>query len=74
MKQMREWKGWEKLHRTLRQKGYQGEFEKISMLRWRNSASPLINFARPNIWFAEKGLIDLTTYEVGIVSRFYESY
>ncbi|MCK9526444.1 MAG: group II intron reverse transcriptase/maturase [Limnochordia bacterium] len=73
MKQMREWKSWKKLHRTLRQKGYQGEFEKISMFRWRNSASPLLSMALPNIWFEAKGLIDLTTYEVGIVSRFYES-
>lgn len=73
MKQMREWKGWKKLHRTLRQKGYQGEFKKISMFRWRNSASPLLSLALPNTWFDAKGLIDLTTYEVGIVSRFYES-
>lgn len=74
MKQMREWKNWRKLHRTLRQKGYQGEFEKICMFRWRNSASPLLSLALPNIWFEEKGLLDLTTYEVGILSRFYESH
>lgn len=74
MKQMREWKNWKKLHRTLRQKGYQGEFEKITLFRWRNSVSPLISLALPNIWFEAQGLIDLTAYEVGIVSRFYESY
>lgn len=72
MKQMREWKSWKKHHRVLRQKGYQGDFEKISMRRWRNSCSNLIHMALPNIWFERKGLIDLTTYEVGIVSQFYE--
>lgn len=70
MKQMREWKSWKGLHRALRQRGYQGEFKKISMRRWRNSASPLLSLALPNSWFEEKGLVDLTTFEVGVLHRY----
>ena len=72
MKQMREWKTWKALHRALRQNGYRGDFQKISMCRWRNSASPLLSFALPNSWFAQKGLVDLTRYEVGILHRYVE--
>ena len=72
MKKMREWKSWKGLHRELRRQGYQGSFEKISMFKWRNSACPLAHLALPNVWFENKGLIDLTKYEVGIVSQFYE--
>ncbi|WP_242868788.1 group II intron reverse transcriptase/maturase, partial [Desulfotomaculum copahuensis] len=35
MKQMREWKSWKQLHKALHRRGYKGEFEKISMRRWR---------------------------------------
>jgi len=66
---MESWKG---LHRTLRQRGYRGEYQKISMHRWRNSVSPLLSLALPNRWFREIGLLDLTKYSVGIVSQFYE--
>ncbi|CCO07550.1 group II intron reverse transcriptase/maturase [Desulforamulus hydrothermalis] len=72
MKQMREWKSWKQLHKALRRRGYKGTFEKISMQRWRNSASPLINMALPNKWFDEMGLIDLTKYSVGILHHFWE--
>ncbi len=72
MKQMREWKSWKGLHKELRRRGYQGEIQKISMYRWRNSLSGLLHMALPNEWFREKGLLDLTRYEVGILSHFYE--
>lgn len=70
MKKMREWKKWKQLHKALRRRGYKGDFLKISMTRWRNSASPLINMALPNSWFNELGLIDLTLYNVGILHHF----
>ena len=35
MKKMREWKSWRGLHRALRQRGYGGDFQRISMLSWR---------------------------------------
>lgn len=70
MNQMREWKSWKALHRALRQRGYHGEFKRISMRRWRNSASPLLSMALPNSWFADLGLVDLTTYETGVLHRY----
>jgi RNA-directed DNA polymerase len=72
MKKTREWKSWRGLHRALRQRGYRGDFQRISMRSWRNSASPLVSMALPNSWFREIGLVDLTKYSVGIVSQFYE--
>ena len=72
MKKMREWKSWKGLHKALRRLGYKDDFKKISMYRWRNSASPLLSLALPNVWFDQRGLIDLTKYEVGILPRFYE--
>ena len=42
MKQMREWKSYKQLHKALRRRGYKGEFKKISMKRWKNSASPCL--------------------------------
>ena len=73
MKQMREWKTWKALHKALRKRGYTGDYEKISMRRWRNSASPLISMALPNRWFDEIGLVNLERYEVGILHQYYET-
>jgi RNA-directed DNA polymerase len=70
MKKMREWKNWKALHRVLRQRGYRGELEKISMRRWRNSASPLISMALPNRWCDQLGLVDLTPHQVGVLHRY----
>jgi len=72
MKQMKEWKSWKPLFKTLRRNGYTGEYKKISMTRWRNSVSPLIHRAIPNKWFDDNGLINLGTYETGILSHYYE--
>ena len=72
MKQMREWKSYRQLHKALRRKGYKGEFKKMSMTRWRSSASPLINLALPNSWFDEIRLINLETYKTGILPIYYE--
>ena len=71
MKKMKEWKSWKPLHKQLRRQGYKGEFKKISMRKWRNSASPLLSMALPNSWFDEIGLVDLTGYEVGILHCYY---
>ena len=72
MKQMKEWKSWKPLHKALRRRGYKGEFQKISVAKWRNSASPLVNMALPNSWFNEIGLINLASYNVGILYHFWE--
>ncbi|NLN19368.1 MAG: group II intron reverse transcriptase/maturase, partial [Firmicutes bacterium] len=70
MKQLREWKSWKALHKALRRNGHWGDFDKISMRRWRNSASPLVSMALPNRWLDQLGLIDLCQYEVGILHRY----
>ena len=60
MKQMKEWKSYKSLHKTLRRMGYKGTFKKISMTRWRNSASPLVCMALPNKWFDEIKLFNMS--------------
>jgi RNA-directed DNA polymerase len=72
MKKMREWKSWKALHKQLRRMGYKGDFEKISMTKWRNSASPLISMALPNKWFDELRLYDISKLQVGTLYRYYE--
>jgi len=58
-KQLSLWKKPGRLHRRLRQLGYKGEFSKIKMNSWCNSASPLANFAISNDYLRELGLFDL---------------
>jgi RNA-directed DNA polymerase len=64
-KQMSLWKTPKRLHRRLRQLGYQGEFKRITMNSWRNAASPLANYALPNDHFRELGLFDLSRVRTG---------
>jgi len=52
-KQLSLWKKPKRLHRRLRQLGYQGEFKAIKMNSWRNSASPLANYSIPNSYLRE---------------------
>ena len=58
-RQLSLWKKSGRLHRRLRQLGYEGEFKHIKMSSWRNSASPLANFAISNDYLRELGLFDL---------------
>lgn len=67
MKQMKEWKSYKSLHKTLRRMGYKGEFKKISMATWRNSASPLVCMALPNAWFDEIKLFDMSKVETAVL-------
>lgn len=67
-KQLKLWKVPKRLHRRLRQLGYEGEFKCIKMSSWRNSASPLANYAIPNAWLVEMGLYDLEKVAVGLLS------
>lgn len=67
MKQMKEWKSYKPLHKTLRKRGYKGEFQKIAMNKWRNSASPLISMALPNVWFDEIKLFNTSKVETAVL-------
>jgi len=72
MKKMKEWKSYKSLHRAIRQRGYTGEFKKMSMGKWKNSNTTLMHMALPNEWFKELGLVHLSDIPVGILSNYYE--
>jgi RNA-directed DNA polymerase len=66
-KQLALWKRPGRLHRRLRQLGYQGDFPKIRMACWRNSRSPQASWSMPNAWLGELGLFDLTQVDTGVL-------
>ena len=69
--QLRLWKTPGRLHRRLKQLGYQGPFKSMSMTSWRNARSPLSSYAMPNQWFDELGLYNLEQVRTGYVSSNY---
>lgn len=68
-KQLALWKRPSRLHRRLRQLGYQGEFLKMRMHSWRSSRSHLASWSMPNAWLASLGLFDLSTVETGVLPQ-----
>lgn len=68
-KQLALWKKPARLHRRLRQLGYQGDFTKIRMHAWRSSRSPQASYTMPNAWLASQGLYDLASIETGILPQ-----
>lgn len=65
--QLRQWKKPARLHRRLRQLGYQPPFKFIRMKSWRNAASPLASFAMPNRWLHEEmKLVNMADTQVGV--------
>ncbi len=70
-KQLCLWKRAKRLHRRLRQLGYQGEFDTIKMNSWRNAASPLANYAIPNSYLKEMGLFEMTKVQTGYLPQNY---
>jgi group II intron reverse transcriptase/maturase len=70
-KQLKLWKKPKRLHRRLRQLGYQGEFKAIRMNSWRNAGSALANYAMPNGWFRYLGLFELSRVETGYLPQNY---
>lgn len=65
--QLKLWKKPAKLHRRLRQLGYNGTFQRIKMQSWRNAACQLAHWAMPNSWFRQLGVFDLESLEVGVL-------
>jgi len=72
MKKMKEWKSWQAFHKQLRRMGYRGNYEKLSMSRWRNSNTRLIHYALPNEWFEQQGLYDMEQVKTNILHQYYE--
>lgn len=70
-KQMSLWKRPKRLHRRLRQLGYQGEFMAIKMSSWRNSAGNLAHYAIPNMYLQELGLFEMSSVQTGYLPQTY---
>lgn len=67
-KQLSLWKKPQRLHRRLRQLGYQGEFLKMRMRFWRSSVSHYASWAMPNSWLHEElGLFDIASVPTGVL-------
>ena len=65
--QLKQWKKPAKLHRRLKQLGYQPPFKSIKMMSWRSALSPLSNVAMQNSWWHEEmKLVDMATKQVGV--------
>jgi len=70
-KQLCLWKRAKRLHRRLRQLGYQGEFDTIKMNSWRNAASPLASYALPNSYLRGMGLFEMAKVQTGYLPQKY---
>lgn len=70
-KQLNLWKKPKRLHRRLRQLGYQGEFMAIKMSSWHNSASNLAHYSMPNSYFRKLGLFELDSVQTGYLPQQY---
>ncbi len=65
--QLKQWKTPRRLHRRLKQLGYQPPFKSIRMKSWHNAQSPLASYAIPNRWLHDDvGLVDLTRQRMGL--------
>lgn len=68
-KQLTLWKKPQRLHRRLRQLGYQGEFQAIRMSAWRSAASTLAHVAIPTSYLREVGLFEMGRVKTGVLPQ-----
>ena len=71
MIRMRQWKTYKKMHKEMRRKGLPIQ-EKMDVRRWKNSKVQIIHLLMPNQYFHDLGLIDLCSYDVGLLSSYRE--
>ncbi|SKC92998.1 group II intron reverse transcriptase/maturase [Maledivibacter halophilus] len=71
MIKMKQWKTYKAMHKEMRKQGIKGSGEKMAVTKWKNSNVHIIHMLLPNKLFEELGLIDLTKYEVGLLSNYY---
>ena len=71
MIRMRQWKTYKKMHKEMRRKGLPIQ-EKMDVRRWKNSKVQIIHLLMPNQYFHDLGLIDLCSYNVGLLSSYRE--
>lgn len=71
MIKIRHWKTYKAMHKEMRKQGIKGNGERMSMYKWKNSNVHIIHMLLPNKLFDDLGLIDLTKYDVGLLSNYY---
>lgn len=71
MIKMKQWKTYKKMHKEMRKQGITGNGVKMAVTKWKNSKTQIIHMLMPNRYFKELGLIDMSTYEVGLLSNYY---
>ena len=71
MIRMKQWKTYKKMHKEMRKRGIKGNGEKMDVRKWKNSTTYIIHMLLPNKFFEDLGLIDMHSYEVGLLSNYY---
>lgn len=71
MLRMKQWKSYKKMHKELRRQGIAHTGVNMDVCRWKNSATHIIHQLMPNAYFNKLNLINLETYEVGLLSNYY---
>jgi len=71
MIKMKQWKTYKAMHKEMRKLGIKGNGLKMAVVKWKNSNVHIIHQILPNKYFEELGLIDIGTYEVGLLSNYY---
>lgn len=66
-----QWKSHRAMHKEMRKQGIKGNGEKMAITKWKNSNIHIVHMLLPNKLFEDLGLIDLTKYEVGLLSNYY---
>ncbi len=72
MIKMVQWKTYKAMQKEMRRKGIRGNGLKMDVRKWKNSIVHIIHLLMGNQFFDDLGLIDLTKYEVGLLSNYYE--
>jgi len=70
MIRMKQWKTYKKMHKEMRKQGIKGSGEKMAVTKWKNSNVHIIHMLLPNEYFEKLGLVDLSKYEVGLLSNY----
>jgi RNA-directed DNA polymerase len=71
MIRMKQWKTYKKMHKEMRKLGIKGNGKKMDVRKWKNSNTHMIHMLMPNKYFADFGLVDMHSYEVGLLSNYY---
>lgn len=71
MIKMRQWKSYKAMNKEMRKQGVKGNGDKMTVTKWKNSNVYIVHKLLPNKLFENLGLIDLTKYEVGLLSNYY---